>query len=162
MTLDGEVRGALAVPPGYELDLCTDDSVIVARIFSRDGNLAASGYAAGAEGVFIYDRIITEEPHRRRGLASAIVKALSSRRHPADARQALVATQEGRALYTRLGWMIRSPWTTAVIRGAPSPAQGGPGAYRAAATTGGALRPSAARFSATTSAMMVSSEVRGR
>jgi len=115
MTFDGEAGDPAAVPPGYELDVCTDDAVIMARIFTRDGALAASGFAAGAEGVFAYDRIITEEPHRRRGLGSALMKVLASRRYPADARQALVATHDGRALYERLGWVGRSPWTTAAI-----------------------------------------------
>ncbi|MFY9349708.1 MAG: GNAT family N-acetyltransferase [Sphingobium sp.] len=115
MTFQREADAPSVVPPGYELNLCVEGAVIVARIFTRDGTLAASGYAAGAEGVFVYDRIITEESHRRMGLGSAVVNALASRRYPADARQALVATHEGRALYTRLGWMVQSPWTTAII-----------------------------------------------
>jgi hypothetical protein len=115
MTLDGETERSSIVPSGYELDVCMEGSVIVARIFARDGSIAASGYAASAEGVFVYDRIVTEEPHRRQGLASAIMMALGSRRSPVDTRQALVATRAGRTLYTKLGWVVRSPWATGAI-----------------------------------------------
>ncbi|MBV9510552.1 MAG: GNAT family N-acetyltransferase [Caulobacteraceae bacterium] len=115
MTFDGEAGRPSMIPSGYELDVRAKASVSLARIFARDGSLAASGYAASAQGVFVYDRIVTEEPHRRRGLASAIMMALGCQRSPVDARQALVATRAGRSLYTKLGWVVRSPWTTGVM-----------------------------------------------
>lgn len=114
MTSDQTPSSQLALPPGYELEVSAHDPSIVARIFDRCGDLAASGFAASSDGVFVFDRISTEAAHRRRGLASAIMKALGARRLPGD-RQALVATDEGRSLYATLGWAVRSPWTTAVI-----------------------------------------------
>jgi GNAT superfamily N-acetyltransferase len=115
MTLDGEAYGPRTLPPGYEMEIYQINAVIAARVLTKDGALAASGYAAEAEGVFVYDRIVTEPPHRRRGLGSAVMQALGARRRSNDARQALVATEEGRGLYRTLGWAVRSPYTTAVI-----------------------------------------------
>ena len=115
MTFEGGASAAARPPAGYVIEMSESGDAITARILTRDGALAASGFAARANGVFIYDRIATQAAHRRRGLGSAILGALASKRRPADTRQALVATEEGRLLYARLGWVVRSPWTTAVI-----------------------------------------------
>jgi GNAT superfamily N-acetyltransferase len=93
----------------------TTGSVIEATVFAPDGTPAAGGFAAETEDTFVYDRIVTDASHRRRGLARAVMLALGARRRSTDARQVLVATDDGRALYSTMGWIIRSSWTSAVI-----------------------------------------------
>lgn len=104
-----------AVPPGYRAEMVRQGEVVTARIVTLDGALAACGHGAGTNGVFVYDRIATEPRHRRRGLGSALMTLLSDQRRDPSDQQALVATAEGRSLYAKLGWVVRSPWTTALI-----------------------------------------------
>lgn len=116
MTCDGPMPGEEAsAPDPYRLELSSDGPVTLAHIFAPDGTLAASGRAAEAFGVFIYDQISTVPAHRRRGIGRALMQSLASRRRSQGARQVLVATEEGRALYETLGWRVCSPYTTAVI-----------------------------------------------
>ena len=115
MTLAGEAHAHRAVPPGYRAELAEQDGLVTARIFASSGELAASGYGASADGVFVYDRIVSQPPHRRRGLGSAIMTMLASANEEPKATQALVATDEGRVLYENMGWVVRSPWTTALV-----------------------------------------------
>jgi GNAT superfamily N-acetyltransferase len=115
MTYEGEIGGQIQLPAGYEIELSKTGSVTRARILATGDDIAASGVAAEVDGVFIYDRIVTHAAHRRRGLGRAIMAALGSARHSSAAEQVLVATEDGRGLYSRLGWTIRSPYTTAVI-----------------------------------------------
>lgn len=117
MTTDSATRQAKPLPPGYTQQSRNDGAVIVAEIFAPDGNLAASGYAAEAAGVFVYDRIVTEPAHGRRGLGSIIMNTLAQQRQSPAATEILVATDEGRALYTSLGWRVLSPFATAAIPG---------------------------------------------
>jgi GNAT superfamily N-acetyltransferase len=102
-------------PEGYRIELERIRSVVRARIVSEAGALAAIGYAVEAHGVFIYDRIVTEPEHRRKGLAHALMTALHAARQQPDAPELLVATEEGRALYAALGWTTMSPYSTASI-----------------------------------------------
>lgn len=101
---------------GNRIDLRRVGQVSHARIFSDGGELAADGYAAEAGGgVFIYDRIVTTPEHRRRGLGHALMTALRTTRQDLDSVELLVATEEGRALYSTLGWTTISPYATASI-----------------------------------------------
>lgn len=104
-----------SVPDGYRIELSDEHPVTVARIFASDGSIAASGYAAECDGVFIFDRIITETAHQRRGLGRALMAALGSAQRLASARRVLVATDEGRTLYSTLGWSVLSPFSTVMI-----------------------------------------------
>jgi GNAT superfamily N-acetyltransferase len=103
------------LPAGYTLQRSRKDRTVSVRVNAPNGSLAASGHAAEAAGVFIYDRIETEPEHRRRGLGNAVMKALSTERSSSDAPQLLVATEIGRELYTTLGWRVLSPYATATI-----------------------------------------------
>ena len=116
MTQDGGRDALPALPAGYRLELVTENFTRVARIFAADGDLAASGYAAEYGEVFIFDRIITEEAHQRRGLGRAVMAALGSTQRSDATRRLLVATDAGRALYSTLGWTVLSPFSTVVIR----------------------------------------------
>ncbi|MCW4462169.1 GNAT family N-acetyltransferase [Sphingomonas sp. BT-65] len=106
---------ASALPAGYTLQFDRDARGSRVAILAPDGALAASGTAAEAGGVFVYDRIITEPNHRRRGLGRVVMAALHETRADRAATELLVATDEGRALYTALGWTVLSPFVTAEI-----------------------------------------------
>jgi GNAT superfamily N-acetyltransferase len=115
MIHDGRQDARPALPLGYRLELVADDFTTVARIFSVDDDLAASGYAAEYNGAFIFDRIIVEEGHQRRGLGKAMMAVLGAAQRSRAARRVLVATDPGRALYSTLGWTAIAPYSTVVI-----------------------------------------------
>jgi GNAT superfamily N-acetyltransferase len=103
------------LPTGYRVEIDSTDDAVRVQVFTQDGTLAASGYAAEAQGVFVYDRIVTAGEHRRRGLGRVVMSQLSQRRRSGLSRNVLVATVEGRALYTALGWQVHAPYASAVI-----------------------------------------------
>jgi GNAT superfamily N-acetyltransferase len=119
MTFDGELGPPRAPPPGDELEVSRDERGVAALVVSRDGEIAASGSAAEMPEAFVYDRIVTEPTHQRRGLGLTVMIALGAQRRSTAARHVLVATPAGRQLYAALGWTVRSPYATAVI--APKP-----------------------------------------
>ncbi|PHV37012.1 GNAT family N-acetyltransferase [Janthinobacterium sp. BJB304] len=106
---------ASALPAGYQLDVTRSHAITTARILGGDGCVAASGHAVEHAGVFVFDRIVTEAAHRRRGLGRALIAALAARQRSASARRVLVATEDGAKLYASLGWQIDSPYSTATI-----------------------------------------------
>ncbi|MDC8759994.1 GNAT family N-acetyltransferase [Janthinobacterium fluminis] len=97
------------LPSGYRREVSIGYPATVGRISAEDGSLAASGYAVEYGGVFIFDRIVTEAAHRRRGLGGAMMAALASRQQSNAAQRVLVATADGRALYSTLDWTVPSP-----------------------------------------------------
>lgn len=105
------------LPEGYRMELHQSGPVTHARILAPDGGVAASGHAAETANAFIYDRIETAPDHTRKGLGGAVMIALGSARRSFAARPLLVATEEGRGLYARLGWTVLSPFATAAIPG---------------------------------------------
>lgn len=107
-----------ALPAGYALQLDRDARGSRVAILAPDGQLAATGTAAEAAGAFVYDRIITEPDHRRKGLGRVVMAALRETRTDRAAIELLVATDDGRALYTMLGWTVISPFVTAEIASA--------------------------------------------
>ena len=107
-------------PEEYQLELNTEGAVTQVCVRSPDSELAASGYAAHHNDVFIYDRILTVENHRRKGLGAMVMTALASAR-PTTARvQILVATPAGRELYRSLGWSDYAPYASAAIPETPA------------------------------------------
>lgn len=115
MTLDHQRGDVLRLPAGYEIEISTVGTVTSARILTKDGALAASGFAAETDRAFVYDRIVTAPPYRRQGLGVAIMNALGAARRSHQAKQVLVATADGRTLYSRLGWVVQSSYSTAFI-----------------------------------------------
>lgn len=103
------------LPDGYAIEIECISMGFAARIFSKAGELAASGYAAEAQGVFIYDRIVTEPKHRRQGLGHVLIQALHAARQDPKSAELLVATEDGRAIYSTLGWKTISQYSTASI-----------------------------------------------
>ena len=122
--------GPLARPetPGYHTTVVRADATVEAHIHSEAGELAARGYAAWTPDVFVYDRIVTAPAHRRIGLGTALLAALSQTKPSRDVPEVLVATTDGEALYRSLGWTVISPYATASIApdGQPSRALAAP------------------------------------
>jgi GNAT superfamily N-acetyltransferase len=74
-------------------------------VMTDDGDLAASGHVAVADGFAVFDRIVTERNFRRRGLGSFVMRALTAAvsEHGAD-QGLLIASIDGQHLYHHLGW----------------------------------------------------------
>ena len=122
MTCDARpFPGAGGLPAGYALEV--DDAAAATgqghvRVVAPDGTVAASGHVALDELLAIYDRIVTEPGHQRRGLGGAVMRALQALARVHGRHEGvLVATDQGRALYESLGWRLHSPWAGAVIPG---------------------------------------------
>ncbi|UZW58535.1 GNAT family N-acetyltransferase [Lysobacter enzymogenes] len=103
------------LPPGYTLELYRAGAFARASVLAPDGELAASGNAAQTADAFVYDRIETAPDHRRKGLGLSVMAALATAQASAATPQLLVATEDGRSLYARLGWSVLGPFATAVI-----------------------------------------------
>jgi len=115
MAHDGPPVPVVPPSPGYRVELLRDGALSAARILAADGTIAASGHAVEHDGVFILDRILTHPDHRRHGLGRALVTGLGSMQRSPAAQRILAATEDGRALYTALGWRVLSPYSTLVI-----------------------------------------------
>ena len=108
-------RASVPVPERYRVELADDGARKRVHVFADDGALAASGHAAEAAGVFIYDRIETAPTHRRKGLGRLVMNTLGASRSASTVPQLLVATESGRHLYETLGWSVLSLLSTAEI-----------------------------------------------
>lgn len=105
------------LPECYSLEIIEHltDSFIV-KIHFENKKEAATGRLIVVDGLAVYDRIITDQHHQRKGLATKIIKELESiavLRGISD--NFLVATEEGKLLYESLGWKIYSLYTSVVI-----------------------------------------------
>jgi ribosomal protein S18 acetylase RimI-like enzyme len=104
--------------PPYQLETIQHGSIIEALVRADDGIVAARGKAALTGDSAVFDQIETDPQHRRRGLGRTVMGALSTAAQYAGATTGvLVATEDGRALYSALGWTLDSPMTSAVSRG---------------------------------------------
>lgn len=101
----------------YRLEYDLYNSTYVIKIVTKDrGEQAAIGRVAIVDDLAVYDQIITEHNHRRKGLASFLMKELEKIALSKGApNNFLVATTEGKSLYESLGWEIYSPYTSIVI-----------------------------------------------
>ncbi len=117
MTATAAVVDTRPLPEGYRMALHRVGPVTRALVIAADGDLAASGCAAETADAFVYDRIETAQDHRRKGLGVAVMGALASARRSLTTPQFLVATEDGRQLYARLGWTVLAPFATATIPG---------------------------------------------
>ena len=104
------------LPATYTLELTSTPPILIAQVIDSSGLVAAKGRVALVGPFAIYDQIETHEHHRRRGLGSIVMHALrkSASNHGVD-HGVLVATADGRELYTALGWQMHSLFTTAVV-----------------------------------------------
>jgi len=103
---------------GYRLEYERYNSALLLKIIAENGDLACSGHVVLVDDFAVYDRIVTEEKHRRKGLATFLMHELE-RNALANgiSNNFLVATKEGKALYESIGWELYSPYTSIVIPG---------------------------------------------
>jgi GNAT superfamily N-acetyltransferase len=116
MTQPPSRASAIAPPATYNLTVSSTPPILTAHITASSGLIAAHGRVALVDAFAIYDQIQTHEQHRRRGLGRVVMHALrqSSAREGGD-HGVLVATSDGRALYSTLDWKMHSLYTTAAI-----------------------------------------------
>lgn len=107
-----------SLPNGYKLEFDNYNSTYVVRIVTLKGELASIGRVVLVDGMAIYDGISTESDHRKKGLASLLMKELEKIALSKNiSKNFLVATEEGRLLYLSLGWEVYSFYTSVVIPG---------------------------------------------
>ena len=107
---------SVTLPAGYVANAEVDHGAYVIRFAVSTGQTAASGRVVLNRGTAVFDRIETLEPHRRRGLGTALMFALDALAEQAGvSERLLVATEAGRALYISLGWLELTPYSTAVL-----------------------------------------------
>ena len=114
------MRGHGAAPPhplpdGYRIAVMQTGPIAEVRLLSEDGVLAASGVSAETADAFVYDRIVTEPAHRRKGLGRIVMATLGAARRNHATPELLVASEDGKALYAALGWDVISDYSTASI-----------------------------------------------
>lgn len=106
----------VAMPQGYRALFEKQRGAHLVRVIHENEELAASGRIVLHGRTAIFDQIETAETHRRRGLGSVVMQSLDTLATQAGvSERLLVATEDGRALYTRLGWSVIAPWSTAVL-----------------------------------------------
>lgn len=116
MIRTGPMASRCVLPPGYHSTLAVEHGAYVMDLLDEVGAPAATGRITFDDGTAVFDRIETFEPHRRKGLASALMLALDALAIQAGATERLlVATTAGAALYTSLGWRHLAPFSTAVL-----------------------------------------------
>ena len=106
------------LPSGYRLTFAPESYGVRAILSHAGDEVAAEGRLILEQGWGIFDRISTSEAHRRRGCATAIMRALQREALRANvAGGMLVATVAGRQLYESMGWTRLSDYVTAAIAG---------------------------------------------
>ncbi|MFG2824899.1 GNAT family N-acetyltransferase [Kitasatospora sp. NPDC048365] len=104
-------------PDGYTAAVQTADGVASVRVLGPDGDLAACGQAGLTDAACVFDQIVTEPAHRRRGLGTVVMGALTDAAVERGVTTGILgATVEGRALYATLGWKVLAPLTGFVYR----------------------------------------------
>ena len=116
MRFEGTPPRAVELHGGYVASIEESGGLVRVRIHAADGTPAADGRIALVGDSAIFDRIATDEGHRRRGLGAAVMGALHAvARERGATRGLLAATEAGHALYLGLGWTVQSPYASAVI-----------------------------------------------
>ncbi|WP_294263716.1 GNAT family N-acetyltransferase [Chryseobacterium sp. sg2396] len=105
------------LPDGYLIEVFQPrpDAFIV-TIYTANNEEAAVGRLILVGGLAVYDRIVTHQDHRRKGLATHIIKELESiALSKGISENFLVATELGKLLYESLGWKIYCLYSSLVI-----------------------------------------------
>lgn len=101
---------------GYKMEFENYNSTFVIKILTENGEPASIGRVVLVDNLAIYDRISTEADHRRKGLATFLMKELEKiALSKGITHNFLVATEDGKALYQSLGWNVYSMYTSIVI-----------------------------------------------
>lgn len=102
----------------YRLEFDQYNFTHTVKILTRNGELASIGRVVFVEDLAIYDRISTEHNHRRKGLATILMKELERIALSKGVfNNFLVATEEGKKLYESLGWEQYCLYSSIVIPG---------------------------------------------
>ncbi|RAJ01655.1 acetyltransferase (GNAT) family protein [Chitinophaga skermanii] len=102
----------------YALLIEKDAATYVVKIMHQQGELAASGRIVLVDDIAVFDQVVTDPQHQRKGLASIVLKELEKIALAEDISEyCLVATDEGKLLYESLGWEMRAYYTSVVITG---------------------------------------------
>ncbi|GGY50244.1 hypothetical protein GCM10010363_33950 [Streptomyces omiyaensis] len=99
-----------AVPDGYTTTVDTSGGLTRVGVLTDDGEVAACGRTGRAGTACVFDQVVTEPAHRRRGLGTVVMGTLTraALAHGASV-GVLGATEQGRALYETLGWKVHAP-----------------------------------------------------
>jgi GNAT superfamily N-acetyltransferase len=91
--------------PAFTSEVGVEGSDIEVVIRDGAGEIAARGHMGLVDGDGIADRILTMPDFRRRGLGAVVMGMLAAEAVARGARDGLlIASEEGRRLYTQLGW----------------------------------------------------------
>ncbi|SHG06079.1 GNAT family N-acetyltransferase [Chryseobacterium sp. OV279] len=101
---------------GYRIESEKYNSTTVIKIIAENDELACVGRVVMVDDLAVYDRIITEEKHQRKGLGTFLMQELEKVAvSKGISNNFLVATEVGRSLYQSMGWELYSPYTSIVI-----------------------------------------------
>ncbi len=104
------------LPDEYNLESDLYNSTFLLRIVTENGKTASTGRVVMVDDLAVYDQILTEENHRRKGLATFLIKELEKiALSKGIYKNFLVATEQGKRLYQSLGFDVYSLYTSAVI-----------------------------------------------
>ncbi|ANF52356.1 GNAT family acetyltransferase [Chryseobacterium glaciei] len=100
----------------YKIEFDSYNSTFVVKIVTKNNELASIGRVVIVDDLAVYDRISTEINHKRKGLATFIMKELEKiALSKGVSNNFLVATEQGKSLYESLGWELYSLYTSVVI-----------------------------------------------
>ncbi|MFG1682457.1 GNAT family N-acetyltransferase [Nonomuraea sp. NPDC049269] len=118
MTVDLD-RSEPRCPAGYEIEVATSGAATFVRILTAGGEQAARGQMGCTGETVVVDKVLTEEPHQRRGLGTVVMRTLQNLAIDQGVSVGVLGgTSQGRALYERLGWRVASPLTSFQYGGA--------------------------------------------
>ena len=101
---------------GYGGELIPQGDALEYHVLTAAGELAARARVGLAGRHAIFDQVVTEPAHRRLGLGRHAMARLSQAAQARGAQAGLlVATEDGRTLYTTLGWRIESLMAAASV-----------------------------------------------
>lgn len=104
------------MPPTPYTIRTTITDVVVAAVLDATGTPVASGRLAPAGVIGVIDQVETAPAHRRRGLGKIVMRLLGHHAVQLGMHTgALVATDDGRKLYSTLGWTVRTPIAAAHV-----------------------------------------------
>ncbi|QIB43606.1 GNAT family N-acetyltransferase [Streptomyces aureoverticillatus] len=104
----------LTAPDGYRLRTWARGGVIRTMVTTADGSWAARGQIAPTGRTAVADQIETSPQHRRKGLGSLVMRALTVAAVEQGVETGVLAgTPDGRALYESLGWQVIAELTSA-------------------------------------------------
>ena len=110
MAVSLSAQRRVASPAGYTWDLEEDHGVVHLTVHVSSDEIAATGQLAVVGDCAVPDKIETFAAHRRQGLGGTMMTVLAeAARELGATRGLLMASTQGRALYTTLGWTTLCP-----------------------------------------------------